>query len=72
MMQHRLVTGIAVVAAVAAGGVGGALLGVPALSGAQPFPASATNTAVSTRVVVTYRAARSPVRTSASLIFTAP
>jgi len=45
MMQHRLVTGIAVVAAVAAGGVGGALIGVPALSGAQPFPASATNTA---------------------------
>jgi hypothetical protein len=45
MMQHRLVTGIAVVAAVAAGGVGGALIGVPGLSGAQPFPASATNTA---------------------------
>jgi uncharacterized protein YidB (DUF937 family) len=45
MMQHRLVTGIAVVAAVAAGGVGGALIGVPGLSGAQPFPANATNTA---------------------------
>ena len=44
MRQSRLVTGIAVVAAVAAGGVGGALIGVPALSGAQPFSTAATAT----------------------------
>ena len=42
MMRSRLVTGIAVVTAVAVGGVGGALIGVPGLSGAQPFPQSAT------------------------------
>ena len=47
MRQRRLVTGIAVVTAVAAGGVGGALIGVPALSGAQPFSTSATSTAAS-------------------------
>lgn len=47
MRQSRLVTGIAVVTAVAAGGVGGALIGVPALSGAQPFSKSATSTAAS-------------------------
>jgi hypothetical protein len=40
MMRSRVVTGIAVAAAVAAGGVGGALIGVPSLSGAQPFPAT--------------------------------
>src|ERR1700693_2924065 len=45
MMQGRLLTGVAVVTAVAAGGVGGALIGVPALSGAQPFPKSATSAA---------------------------
>jgi hypothetical protein len=45
MMQGRLLTGVAVVTAVAAGGVGGALIGVPGLSGAQPFPKSATSTA---------------------------
>ena len=45
MRRSRLVTGIAVVAAVAAGGVGGALIGVPALSGAQQFPNSAVNVA---------------------------
>ena len=42
MRQSRLVTGVAVVTAVAAGGVGGALIGVPALSGAQPFSKIAT------------------------------
>jgi hypothetical protein len=47
MRQSRLVTGVAVVTAVAAGGVGGALIGVPALSGAQPFPANATAAAAS-------------------------
>src|SRR2546430_5231097 len=47
MRQSRLVTGIAVVTAVAAGGVGGALIGVPALSGAQPFSKIATSTAAS-------------------------
>ena len=41
-MRSRVVTGIAVVTAVAAGGVGGALIGVPGLSGAQPFPKDAT------------------------------
>ena len=45
MMRGRLLTGVAVVTAVAAGGVGGALIGVPGLSGAQPFPKSATSTA---------------------------
>ena len=44
-MQGRLLTGVAVVTAVAAGGVGGALIGVPGLSGAQPFPKNATSTA---------------------------
>ena len=38
-------TGIAVAAAVTAGAVGGALIGVPGLSGAQPFPKGATTTA---------------------------
>ena len=47
MRQSRLVTGVAVVTAVAAGGVGGALIGVPALSGAQPFSKIATSTAAS-------------------------
>lgn len=42
MMRSRMVTGIAVAAAVAAGGVGGAIIGVPGLSGAQPFPATVT------------------------------
>ena len=42
MVRSRLVAGIAVVTAVAAGGVGGALIGVPSLSGAQQFPKSAT------------------------------
>ena len=45
MRRSRLVTGIAVVAAMAAGGVGGALIGVPARSGAQQFPSSAVNVA---------------------------
>jgi hypothetical protein len=45
MMRSRVVTGIAVVTAVAAGGVGGALIGVPGLSGAQPFPTAAVSTA---------------------------
>ncbi|HEV7523742.1 MAG TPA: hypothetical protein VGP92_02170 [Acidimicrobiia bacterium] len=44
-MQSRVVSGIAVVAALAAGGVGGALIGVPGLSGAQPFPNGATKVA---------------------------
>jgi len=47
MWRSRLVTGIAVVAAMAAGGVGGALIGVPALSGAQQFPNAAVNVAAS-------------------------
>ena len=38
MVRSRLITGIAVVTAVAAGGVGGALIGVPGLSGAEQFP----------------------------------
>jgi hypothetical protein len=45
MRRSRLVTGIAVVAAVAAGGVGGALIGVPSLSGAQQLASSAVNVA---------------------------
>ena len=45
MMRNRVVTGVAVVAAVAAGGVGGALIGVPGLSSASPFPQQATATA---------------------------
>ena len=45
MMRSRVVTGIAVVAAVAAGGVGGALIGVPGLSGATPFNTVAAGTA---------------------------
>jgi hypothetical protein len=45
MMRSRVVTGIAVVTAVAAGGVGGALIGVPGLSGATPFHTSAATTA---------------------------
>jgi hypothetical protein len=47
MMRSRLVTGIAVAAAVAVGGVGGAIIGVPALSGAQTFPKGATTAAAS-------------------------
>jgi hypothetical protein len=42
MQRSRLVAGIAVAAAVGVGGVGGALIGVPGLSGASQFP----NTAV--------------------------
>jgi hypothetical protein len=38
--------GITVAAAVTAGAVGGALIGVPGLSGAQPFPKGATTAAV--------------------------
>jgi hypothetical protein len=45
MLRSRVVTGIAVVTAVAAGGVGGALIGVPGLSGAQPFPRNTTTAA---------------------------
>jgi len=45
MMRNRVMTGIAIVTAVAAGGVGGALIGVPALSGATPFNTSAATTA---------------------------
>jgi hypothetical protein len=45
MLGSRVVTGVAVVAAVAAGGVGGALIGVPGLSGAQPFPKNAVSAA---------------------------
>lgn len=44
MMRSRVLTGLAVVAAVAAGGVGGALIGVPGLSGAQQFPKDAATT----------------------------
>lgn len=51
MMRSRMVTGIALVTAIAAGGVGGALIGVPSLSGAQPFSksAAATDTAAGTK-----------------------
>src|SRR5438105_3066315 len=45
MMRSRLAMGITVVAAVTAGAVGGALVGVPGLSGASPFPKDATTTA---------------------------
>ncbi len=45
MLRSRLVTGIAVVSAVAVGGVGGALIGVPGLSSAQTFPKNATQIA---------------------------
>ena len=45
MKRFRLVTGIAVVAAVGAGAVGGALIGVPGLSAAQPFPSNGMTTA---------------------------
>jgi hypothetical protein len=45
MMRGRLVTGIAVMAAVAAGAVGGAVIGVPGLSAAQPFPSNGRTTA---------------------------
>lgn len=45
MMRSRLVTGIAVVAAVAAGAVGGAIIGVPGLSSATPFPQNARTAA---------------------------
>jgi hypothetical protein len=41
MQRSRLVAGIAVATAVGVGGVGGALIGVPGLSGAQPFPKGA-------------------------------
>ncbi len=45
MQRSRLVSGIAVVSAVAVGGVGGALIGVPGLSGATQFPKAATQIA---------------------------
>ncbi len=45
MVRSRLVMGIAAGTAVAVGAVGGALLGVPGLSGAQPFPQAATQVA---------------------------
>jgi hypothetical protein len=41
MQRSRLVAGIAVAAAVGVGGVGGALIGVPGLSGASQFPKTA-------------------------------
>src|SRR4051794_19180494 len=42
MLRSRVVMGIAVTTAVAAGAVGGAVIGVPMVSGAQPFPRTAT------------------------------
>ena len=42
MIGRRLVAGTALVAAVAAGGVAGALIGVPGMSGASTSPASTT------------------------------
>jgi hypothetical protein len=48
-MRSRLAVGITVAAAVTAGAVGGALIGVPGLSGAQPFPQGATTTADATK-----------------------
>jgi hypothetical protein len=44
-MRSRVMTGIAVATAVVVGGVGGALIGVPGLSGATPFDRSAATTA---------------------------
>jgi hypothetical protein len=43
MIGRRLVAGTALVAAVAAGGVAGALIGVPGMSGASTSPASTTS-----------------------------
>jgi hypothetical protein len=45
MMRSRVAMGFTVAAAVTAGAVGGALIGVPGLSGAQPFPKDALTTA---------------------------
>ena len=45
MMRSRWAGGLAVLTAVTVGGVGGALIGYPGLSGAQPFPAAATTAA---------------------------
>jgi len=45
MVRARVVTGIAVLAAVAIGAVGGALIGVPGLSGAQTFPSAGPSAA---------------------------
>src|SRR5262249_45201904 len=47
MMPGRLVTGIAVLAAVGIGSVAGALVAVPSLSGAQTFPGAVTAAAPS-------------------------
>jgi hypothetical protein len=44
-LPNRLVAGATVLTAVAVGGVGGAMIGFPGLSGAQPFPAAATTAA---------------------------
>jgi hypothetical protein len=44
MIGRRLIAGTAVVAAVAAGGIVGALIGVPGLSGAATSPSSTTTT----------------------------
>ncbi len=41
MQRSRLVAGLAVAAVVGAGGIGGALIGVPGFSGAAQFPTSA-------------------------------
>jgi hypothetical protein len=63
MLRSRLVTGIAVVTAVAAGGVGGALIAVPSLSGAQQFPKTATpNAATNVAAAGTDPAAQTPGR----------
>lgn len=61
MVRSRMVTGIAVLGAVAIGGVGGALIGVPALSGAQGFPKNAT------QIAATATNKARPVRDSALL-----
>ncbi len=60
MVRSRMVTGIAVAGAVAVGGIGGAIIGVPGLSGAQQFPTSATATAATGTA-----AANRPLRDSA-------
>jgi hypothetical protein len=65
MRRSRLFTGMAVVAAVAVGGVGGALIGVPGLSGAQQFPNAASNLAA-TGTTPSTKAGR-PVRDPALL-----
>jgi hypothetical protein len=52
-MRGRIVAGMSAVAAVTAGAVGGALIAAPGLSGAQPFPSTATLAASAAQATVT-------------------